>query len=334
MTGLETAIILIAFVTVAAVFGYAVLSAGLFASEREKETIYAGLQQARANMEVVGSVIAYGDAADPPTKVARILFTCRNAIAGSPIDMTPNRGSRENRCLISLTTGDAYDNNVKWTAQFIGKHDDDQLLEAGEQLEITLDMADLGAGFGDPAIGPNAVFNVQVKPTQGSTMTIQRTLPAAIDPVMDLDLITGGGNGAGGGGGLELVPGEMMTADIISGCVFRFTVSVELVSGGNPIDMSDSGAIAFDITTPAEGSANNLPWVSNKVVGDGDNMLEPSESYTTRVDLSGFQALHSDDTFTLSATPAGGSTYPFQIKLFHFPSNFTGTVSFNNNYGL
>ena len=34
MTGLETAIILIAFVTVAAVFGYAVLSAGLFSAER------------------------------------------------------------------------------------------------------------------------------------------------------------------------------------------------------------------------------------------------------------------------------------------------------------
>ena len=202
MTGLETAIILIAFVTVAAVFGYAVLSAGLFASEREKETLYAGLQQAKANMEVVGSVIAYGDAANPPTKVSSVLFTCRNAIAGAPIDMTPNRGGGENRCVISLTTTTAYYNNVKWTAQFVGNHDNDQLLEAGEQLEITLDMADLGAGFGDPAIGPNAMFNIQVKPTQGSTMTIQRTLPAAIYPVMDLDLMTGsGGTGAGGGGG-------------------------------------------------------------------------------------------------------------------------------------
>ena len=41
MTGLETAIILIAFVTVAAVFGYAVLGAGLFSAEQGKETIYA-----------------------------------------------------------------------------------------------------------------------------------------------------------------------------------------------------------------------------------------------------------------------------------------------------
>ena len=43
MTGLETAIILIAFVTVAAVFAYAVLSAGLFSSERSKETLYSAL---------------------------------------------------------------------------------------------------------------------------------------------------------------------------------------------------------------------------------------------------------------------------------------------------
>lgn len=57
MTGLETAIILIAFVTVAAVFGYAVLSAGLFSAERGKETIYAGLNEAQSNMELSGSVI-------------------------------------------------------------------------------------------------------------------------------------------------------------------------------------------------------------------------------------------------------------------------------------
>jgi len=60
MTGLETAIILIAFVTVAAVFGYAVLSAGIFSAEKGKETVYAGLEQAKSSMELKGSVIAYG----------------------------------------------------------------------------------------------------------------------------------------------------------------------------------------------------------------------------------------------------------------------------------
>lgn len=191
MTGLETAIILIAFVTVAAVFGYAVLSAGLFSAERGKETIYAGLQQAKANMEISGSVIVYSDNAN--AKATKILFTVRNAIAGTPIDMTPNEVSNdnENRCIISLTTADVYYNNVQWTVANIGATDSDNLLESGEQMEITLTLTALGedteeVAFADPEIGVNDWFNIQVKPTQGSTMTIQRTLPAGLDDIMDM----------------------------------------------------------------------------------------------------------------------------------------------------
>lgn len=58
ITGLETAIILIAFVVVASVFAYSVLSAGLFSSEKGKEAIHAGLEQAQGSMELVGSVKA------------------------------------------------------------------------------------------------------------------------------------------------------------------------------------------------------------------------------------------------------------------------------------
>src|SRR4030043_1767001 len=110
MTGLETAIILIAFVTVAAVFGYAVLSAGLFSAERGKETIYAGLQQAKSNLETTGSV--YAKTTDNTT-INTVLFTVRNAIAGNPIDLTPNAGGNENKCVISLQTGSVYYNNVE-----------------------------------------------------------------------------------------------------------------------------------------------------------------------------------------------------------------------------
>ena len=46
ITGLETAIILIAFVVVASVFAFTVLSTGIFSSERSKETVFAGLQEA------------------------------------------------------------------------------------------------------------------------------------------------------------------------------------------------------------------------------------------------------------------------------------------------
>jgi flagellin FlaB len=188
MTGLETAIILIAFVTVAAVFGYAVLSAGLFSAERGKETIYAGLQQAKANMEVSGSVIVQSNAGK--TAADNITFTVRNAIAGAPIDMTAPGTTNLNRCVISLTTADVYYNNVAWTKTDVGASDNDALLEAGEQMEVIVDLATLktagGAALANPNIGVNDWFNLQVKPTQGSTMTIQRTLPAGLDPIIDM----------------------------------------------------------------------------------------------------------------------------------------------------
>ena len=59
ITGLETAIILIAFVIVASVFEFTVLSMGIFASERSKETVFAGLQEAKSTLEPRGATVAY-----------------------------------------------------------------------------------------------------------------------------------------------------------------------------------------------------------------------------------------------------------------------------------
>ena len=60
ITGLETAIILIAFVVVASVFAFTVLSTGIFSAERGKETVFAGLQEARGTIEPKGAMIANG----------------------------------------------------------------------------------------------------------------------------------------------------------------------------------------------------------------------------------------------------------------------------------
>ena len=58
ITGLETAIVLIAFVVVSSVFAFASLSTGLFSSDKAKETIQAGLSEARGTLEVRGAVQA------------------------------------------------------------------------------------------------------------------------------------------------------------------------------------------------------------------------------------------------------------------------------------
>jgi flagellin-like protein len=61
ITGLETAIILIAFVVVAAVFAYTVLSAGLFSTQKSQEVVYSGLQETQNTLEIKGAVLAQAD---------------------------------------------------------------------------------------------------------------------------------------------------------------------------------------------------------------------------------------------------------------------------------
>jgi flagellin-like protein len=61
VTGLETAIVLIAFVVVASVFAFAVLSSGLLSTEKSKETVLGGLREAQATLVLKGSVIGVAD---------------------------------------------------------------------------------------------------------------------------------------------------------------------------------------------------------------------------------------------------------------------------------
>ena len=188
MTGLETAIILIAFVTVAAVFGYAVLSAGLFSAERAKETVYAGLTEAKSAMELSGSVVGLGD--NVTQALTKIKFTLRNATTtDNPVDMTEcdGTGAVANKTVISLTTKADYFNNVKWSKVSLGTDNSSNLLEPGLQFEITIDLFDLGFGqVLTENLTANDQFNIQVKPSVGSSLTIQRQLPPAIVAVMDL----------------------------------------------------------------------------------------------------------------------------------------------------
>jgi flagellin-like protein len=111
ITGLETAIILIAFVVVASVFSFTVLSTGVFASERSKETVYAGLEEAKSSLEPRGSVIAFkgraGTASSDDT-IYKIAFVLANAIAGEPVDLTPPYTADESGTDPDISSGAEY----------------------------------------------------------------------------------------------------------------------------------------------------------------------------------------------------------------------------------
>ena len=87
ITGLETAIVLIAFVVVASVFAFAVLSTGLLSSEKSKETVLGGLAETSATISIRGGIIA--DANSGKTAIDTIKFTLTSAAqAAEAVDLS------------------------------------------------------------------------------------------------------------------------------------------------------------------------------------------------------------------------------------------------------
>jgi len=61
MSAIETSIVLIAFVVVASVFGFAMLNNGLMSSEKEQKAVQAGIDETSSNLILRGGVLAIGN---------------------------------------------------------------------------------------------------------------------------------------------------------------------------------------------------------------------------------------------------------------------------------
>jgi len=177
ITGLETAIILIAFVIVASVFAFVVLSTGLFSAEKGKAAVFAGLEKASGNLEVRGAVTA---ASTAPPVVNTITFNLGLAAAGVPTLVDDTAIGAVNNLAINYIDEQNRFPNVVWTAAPI-LGDGDTLLERGELVEITVDIVTVGA-----TLDINEVFTLEVIPPSGGTLLLNRTMPQQIDVVMDL----------------------------------------------------------------------------------------------------------------------------------------------------
>ncbi len=194
ITGLETAIILIAFVIVASVFAFAVLNMGMLTTQKAGSAVKSGMKQASSALQLSGSVIAYDYAYNSTTgdfsadltsgEADAIVIYVKLAPGKEPVDTST--------LVISYTTkqvhvsdlitenSTAIQNGVypvifKWI-----NADNDALLEQGETLEIIINVG----GF--DSLGPNEWFKVEIKPSMGAVLAVERTLPAAIEQVMDL----------------------------------------------------------------------------------------------------------------------------------------------------
>ena len=112
ITALETAIILIAFVVVAAVFAFTVLSAGTFSTEKGKEAVFAGLAEVSSSMELRGSVIAQATTTGISGTVDSMVFTVGNVSGGESLDLTDTTGA--NKVVVDYRDGTQFITGLDW----------------------------------------------------------------------------------------------------------------------------------------------------------------------------------------------------------------------------
>ena len=219
ITGLETAIILIAFVVVASVFAFTVLSTGIFSSERSKETVFSGIEEAQSTLEPRGSMIAFSANVDGSTStVFKLIFLVANAIAGEPVDLTPGYTANDSGTdpdvdstakqitVISYRDKDQFLPDVPWTVSYPGDDDGDNLLENNEKAEITVWLLNRDFGVANVSSADSATvmssrgitsaadaplvndeFTIEVKPPSGAVLNLRRTFPSQFDTVIDLN---------------------------------------------------------------------------------------------------------------------------------------------------
>jgi archaeal flagellin FlaB len=225
ITGLETAIVLIAFVVVASVFAFTILSAGVFSSEANKQTIHAGLKETRTGLRQAGSAFAFSGYVGSTRAVHKIVFVVQNSLAGEPVDLTPpytwdDSGTDPDivngntaATIVSYADENQRLSDVPWSTNFIGTNNGDSLLEDGEKAEVTVWLMDritavstsntgsiaymdgsTANGGGDSGLTStdylvvkSTRFVLEMSPKSGAPLTIQRSVPPGLRAVMNMN---------------------------------------------------------------------------------------------------------------------------------------------------
>jgi len=183
ITGLETAIILIAFVMVATVFAYVVLSAGLFSSQQAKEAIYKGIEQSKSTIALRGNVLANMTAG----AVDKIYFSVGTVGQGDRIDLTDTSGGN-NTVVVSFSDQYQQFPSLNWTLHKITSAGDDNILDENELFQIIVDtsLINESATSEQQKLGAYHKFVLEVKPPVGAVLTIERTIPARVSELVNL----------------------------------------------------------------------------------------------------------------------------------------------------
>jgi len=192
IVGIEAAIVLIAFVVIAAALSYVVINMGFFATQKTKETIGSGMDEATSALQLDGSVTARtGTGAN----VTYLLVPVKLSVGKSQVDLGEDTVVTS-VYLPTATLLDVYNGTstaTDWTnligdvaadeAKFaIFNGDGDTVLESTEKAFLAIHL-----GSGHELVEYDAI-KVEVKTGRGAALTVVRNAPGGMtaDEFVDL----------------------------------------------------------------------------------------------------------------------------------------------------
>jgi len=174
-TGLEAAIVLIAFVVVAAVFSYVILGAGFYTTQKAQETVYKGVEQATTNVQLIGNVYGLANG----TEIDTIKFSI-NLAPGAPsvdlrgLNIVYAKQDASELKIIQHANSSQEASTEYFTARVNGQPPNVDSLTGTKQVEITFKVA---------PIGPSEKISLEIRPGVGAALPFSKVAPASISNI-------------------------------------------------------------------------------------------------------------------------------------------------------
>ncbi len=193
IVGIEAAIVLIAFVVIAAALSYVVINMGFFATQKTKETIGSGMEEATSALQLDGSVIAKTGV--NTTVVEYLLVPVKLSVGKSQVDLGNNTVVTSvylpTATLLNIYNGTS--TATDWTtlmndvgadeAKFaIFNGDADTVLESTEKAFLAVHLSS------GNALVEYDTIKVEVKTGRGAALTVVRTAPGGMTADEFIDL--------------------------------------------------------------------------------------------------------------------------------------------------
>jgi flagellin FlaB len=165
------------------------LGAGFFTSQKSKEVVHTGVDQATSSIQPAGDTVGKGSGSYLDTVILTLSLTAGN----NPVDMT--------KVLVSYSTATHFEDNIYNGSlnatdgySWVVAGNSDNLLEKNEKVQLNLPLPSAarispvtGAAYGvEERPIANEKVTLTVKPSTGATMTMSFTVPPTISAVMTL----------------------------------------------------------------------------------------------------------------------------------------------------